>query len=117
MLEKYAGIPKIYPNYNGDYITAILEEDQIADYHGCLAKFNYILMNNEPGAGLVPWLETVFGKLEKKSPEELDEASAEPDFPSSLVDLSQFESRKKELSETPQPTSTSSCACTTIRAV
>ncbi len=106
VLEKHAGIPKTYPNYNGEYISAILEEDQIAEYHGCLAKFNYILMNNEPGAGLVPWFETVFGKLEKKSPEELDEAEAEAALPSSLVDLSQFESRKKELSDTPQPTTT-----------
>ncbi len=106
VLEKYAGIPKTFPNFNGDYITAILEDDQIADYRGCLAKFNYILMNNEPGAGLVPWIENVFGKLEKTSAEESDEIDAEPVLPASMVDLSQFESRKKELSEAPQPTST-----------
>ncbi len=105
VLEKYAGIPKTFPNAGGLYTTAVLDDGQIDDYRGCLAKFNYLVMNNEPGAGLVPWLETLFGKLESVQADAEPEDAASAVLPANSVDLTQFEARKKELNESPQPTS------------
>ena len=102
VLEKHAGIPRTFPNAEGVYTTSIVEDENLAGYCGCLAKFHYISMNNEPGAGLVPWLEELFGKLEPVEHKSAVEAAV----PAVAVDMSAFEERRKELEGKPQPTST-----------
>lgn len=107
VLEKEVGIPRKFPMQDGDYQTSPVE--QLDEYSGCLAKFNYFQMNNEPGAGFVLHLETLFGKLETSEKasskgllaSEITESSAEE----KRVDLSRFEAKKAELAKAPEPTS------------
>ncbi|MBR4986305.1 MAG: hypothetical protein IKY83_11280 [Proteobacteria bacterium] len=118
VLEQYADIPAVFPVADNIYRTDLLEESEIQNYKGCLAKFNYFLINNEPGAGLVPHLETLFGGLSQPDPENSDtHADAEsqaakphiaplPKEPPKPIDLNSFEAQKAELAKTKTPTST-----------
>ncbi len=105
VLRDHVGIPKVFPIQDGKYFTGLL--DSFENYKGCLAKFNYFLMNNEPGAGLVLHLETLFGSLEtsetssKEGAQTEDASAAKKDI---LPDLTVFEARKEELSKTSTPT-------------
>ena len=100
VLEKHAGIARTFPSQNGEYNTDLLES--LDNYKGCLAKFNYFLMNNEPGAGLVPHLETLFGKLDEVSAE-LQESQADTSS-AQAPDLSRFGAQKQELAQKKEPT-------------
>ena len=106
VLEKHVGIPRKFPIVNGVYHTDLFES--LDGYKGCLAKFNYFQMNNEPGAGFVDRLETLFGKLETGAPsgEKKIEVEGEksPD-PIAVPSLERFNARREELSKKPEPTS------------
>lgn len=117
VLEQYAGIPAAFPVADNIYRTDLLEADELMNFKGCLAKFNYFLMNNEPGAGLVPHLETLFGGLNTAVE---DDTASNSDAPAAQntphiaplpkerpksIDLSQFEDQKAELAKTKTPTS------------
>lgn len=118
VLEQYADIPQTFPVANNIYRTDLLEENEILNYKGCLAKFNYFLINNEPGAGLVPHLETLFGGLSQPeantSGDVASDAASEqaphiaplPKEPPKPIDLTQFEAQKAELAKNKTPTST-----------
>ena len=103
VLEEFAGIPRVFPNLDGQYRTELL--DTIDDYRGCLAKFNYFQMNNEPGAGLVPHLTTLFGPLDSQTSDTESTASEDSSKADVLPDMSRFESQRQELSDHPEPTS------------
>ncbi len=102
MLEKEAGIPKAFPMADGDYVHALLDGDVLSSFRGCLARYHYISANNEPGAGFAASVETLFGKVAKKSESDSKEASAHVP----VFDASQFEAARRELAEHPEPTAT-----------
>lgn len=103
MLEKEVGIPKVFPMKNGDYENSLLDGDVLDGFKGCLARYHYIQVNNEPGAGFAASLETLFGKLEKK---EVAKDGSKRESEVSLFDASQFEAQRRQLAENPEPTAT-----------
>ena len=68
ILEKNAGIPRAYPSQNGQYLTALLDGDQLASHKGCLAKYHYFTMNHEPGAGFAEKITELFGEPNDRRP-------------------------------------------------
>jgi len=71
ILVNHCGIKNIFPtDSDGVYLTKELTCQQLADFHGFAAKFNYAQQNNEPGVGFVVHLDKLFKAAEpQKAPE------------------------------------------------
>lgn len=67
MFARELGIPKVFPMKDGEYDNSLLDGDVLDGFRGCLARYNYISVNNEPGAGFAASLETIFGEIDRKS--------------------------------------------------
>lgn len=102
MFARELGIPKVFPMKDGEYDNSLLDGDVLDGFRGCLARYNYISVNNEPGAGFAASLETIFGEIDRKS--EKKSEVARPVVP--MFDSSQFDEARRTLAEHPEPTAT-----------
>ncbi|MBS7379744.1 MAG: hypothetical protein KIG72_00560 [Bradymonadales bacterium] len=102
MFARELGIPKVFPMKDGEYDNSLLDGDVLDGFRGCLARYNYISVNNEPGAGFAASLETIFGEIDRKS--EKKSEAARPVVP--MFDSSQFDEARRSLAEHPEPTAT-----------
>lgn len=114
-LEDKLRISKTFPMKNGVYRTDILEGQDLDAQKGVVARFNYIDVNHEPGAGFVNSLETIFGKVQPQensehqsgNPSGMDHkpenagTTAKP----RTMDTADFSDAQRELAEHPEPTS------------
>ncbi|OIP42545.1 MAG: hypothetical protein AUK47_04090 [Deltaproteobacteria bacterium CG2_30_63_29] len=100
VLESRLGLPRQFPIRNGKYDTYLSSNWQ--DHKGYLARFNFEQRLNEPGAGLVQQLPTLFGPLAtdeptavKSSSTKIRPAAAEPPPPLDVVTNDERRSLKK----------------------
>ena len=100
-IEKATNIPHRFPIVDHRYQTDMLSGESLDTFEGTLAKFNYIDVNHEPGAGFACSLETLFGKLEAPEDTKANKADQKP-----LFDNAQFEAQRAVLAAQPQPTTT-----------
>ncbi len=105
VLAQHVGIEKKFPISQGAYLTDMLEGDELDHAKGCLARFHYIQVNHEPGAGFVQALDTLFGKLDTPKREEPIPAQAQSSAPAPF-DPAIFARQRSELQQTPQVTAT-----------
>lgn len=105
VLEQHLDIPKKYPILGGNYHTDLLEAAELEGYRGYLAKFNYFQMNNEPGAGFVASLESIFGKLSVAEVAASGVIKPESEVTKPVLDMARFADKRQELSDHPEPTS------------
>ncbi|MFA5623811.1 MAG: hypothetical protein WC966_01980 [Bradymonadales bacterium] len=93
VLQKHAQIPRIFPVNGPSYDTYCHDASKFKEYNGYLARFHYHQRHNEPGAGFVAQLETLFGKLETTGDEQ--KQARQIDMPAADYINSSAEEREK----------------------
>ena len=77
ILCKETEIPLKFPVQDDHYFTGLLTEDDVRNFKGILGKFNYFVMNHEPGAGFATALESLFGQTKPSTNQQVTEDSTE----------------------------------------
>lgn len=98
ILNRELGIPRTYPILSNHYRTDLMNAEELANYQGCLARFNYFLVNNEPGAGFSEVIPALFGEITSIEDEDLSPQTEAQTFDHFQDLTSKFDEQREELS-------------------